>query len=138
MEYRRFADTYVIRLDRGEEIVKSLTKLCADENVQLGCITGLGAADRVILGLFDVAKGKFSSAVFEGAYEIASLTGNATRKDGEVSLHLHAAIADSTQNALGGHLSEARISATAEIFMTVAEGRVERKSDGSGLNLMKF
>ncbi len=90
MEYRRFADTYVIRLDRGEEIVKSLTKLCADENVQLGCITGLGAADRVILGLFDVAKGKFSSAVFEGAYErIASLTGNATRKDGEVSLHLH-------------------------------------------------
>ena len=138
MEYRRFADTYVIRLDRGEEIVKSLTKLCAAENVQLPCRPGPGPPDRVILGLFDVAKGKFSSAVFEGAYEIASLTGNATRKDGEVSLHLHAAIADSTQNALGGHLSEARISATAEIFMTVAEGRVEREPDGSGLNLMKF
>ena len=73
MEYRRFADTYVIRLDRGEKIVKSLTKLCADENVQLGCITGLGAADRVILGLFDVAKGKFSSAVFEGGMKLRRL-----------------------------------------------------------------
>ena len=58
MEYRRFADTYVIRLDRGEEIVKSLTKLCADENVQLGCITGLGAAESCDFGAFRCGKGK--------------------------------------------------------------------------------
>ena len=60
MEYRRFADTYVIRLDRGEEI-KVATKLCADENVQLGCITGLGAADRDFWGW--MWQRKFSSRV---------------------------------------------------------------------------
>ena len=28
MEFQKFADTYVVRLDKGEEIIASLQKLC--------------------------------------------------------------------------------------------------------------
>ena len=78
-----------------------------------------------------------SAAVFEGAYEIASLTGNA-KKDGEVFCIPCGYSRQLRKNALGGHLSEARISATAaEIFKTVTKAEKESQMD-RGWNLMKF
>ena len=44
MEYRKFADTYVIRLDKGEEIISSLQAICEKENIRLGSVEGIGAA----------------------------------------------------------------------------------------------
>ena len=44
MEYRKFDDTYVIRIDRGEEIITSLTDFCREEGVKLGSVQALGAA----------------------------------------------------------------------------------------------
>ena len=35
MEYRKFAQGYVLRLDPGEEIAGSLTRLVEEEGVQL-------------------------------------------------------------------------------------------------------
>ena len=49
MEYRRFENSYVVRLNKGEEVISSLKKLCKDENIRLGEITGLGASDLIEL-----------------------------------------------------------------------------------------
>ena len=35
MEYQKFADTYVVRIDKGEEFIASLQALCEKENIQL-------------------------------------------------------------------------------------------------------
>ena len=42
MEYMKFDDAYVVRLDRGEEIVESLTKICDREKITLATIEGIG------------------------------------------------------------------------------------------------
>lgn len=52
MEYRKYNDTYVIRMDCGEEVVASLTEFCRKEAVDLGSVQALGAADRVMVGLY--------------------------------------------------------------------------------------
>ena len=44
MEYMKFDDAYVVRLDCGEEIVESLTKICDREKITLATIEGIGAA----------------------------------------------------------------------------------------------
>ncbi len=49
MEYRKFADTYVIRLDKGEEIISSLQAICEKENIRLGSVEGIGAADHAVI-----------------------------------------------------------------------------------------
>ena len=41
MEYRKFDDTYVVRLNKGEEVIESLKDLCKNENIELAEITGL-------------------------------------------------------------------------------------------------
>ena len=69
--------------------------------------------------------------------ELTSLSGNVSSMDGEVYLHLHANFANEQNIVRGGHLNEATVSATAEIFITQTPGIIGRYFDEKiGLNLM--
>ena len=140
MDYRNFGDCLVVRLDRGEEIVSSIEKICRKENITLGSIEGIGAADHAVIGLYDVGERFFHQKVLDEPLEITSVTGNISTKDGEIYLHIHISLADAEMKMTGGHLKECRISATAELFIRRLEGCVERKLDEAvtGLNLYEF
>ncbi len=140
MDFRRFGEDYVVRLDRGEEVVSCLSDLCEKENIRLGAVTGLGAADRVVIGLYDVSSRVYHKTTLEGPMEITALVGNISRKDGAPYLHLHINVCDEQMRVFGGHLNECRISATAEISVRVIAGEVGRRMDDdvTGLNLYRF
>ena len=140
MEYRKFDQGYVLRLDPGEEIVASLTRLVEQENVQLGTVSALGAAGDVTIGIFNTKEKQYYSQRYQGDYEISALVGNVTRKEGEPYLHLHITIGNPvTGEVHAGHLTAATISATLELFLQVWDGSVGRKfSDAVGLNLFEF
>ncbi|MBP5737038.1 MAG: DNA-binding protein [Acidaminococcaceae bacterium] len=140
MEYRKFADTYVVRIDKGEEIIASLQALCEKENIRLASVSGIGAADRAVIGLYDVGSRQYHKTELEGAMEITSLLGSVTRKDGAVYLHLHINLCDKNMQIFGGHLNECRIGATGEIIVRTIPGQVGRLLDEkvTGLNLFQF
>ena len=140
MEYRKFDQGYVLRLDPGEEIVSCLTKLVEQEAIQLGSVSALGAAGDVTIGIFDTQRKQYASRRYQGQYEISALVGNVTRQEGKPYLHLHITIGNPvTGEVHAGHLSSAVISATLELFLQVWEGQVGRKfSDTVGLNLLEF
>ncbi|MBR4473507.1 MAG: DNA-binding protein [Oscillospiraceae bacterium] len=140
MDYRKFQDTYVIRLDRGEEIVSALTEFCRNEQILLGTVEALGASDHAVIGLYDVGEKQYHRHSFDGPMEITSLLGSITTKNGEPYLHLHINLCREDMSVIGGHLNECRISATCEMFVRKLEGVVERKldEDGTGLNLFQF
>ncbi|MBQ9827664.1 MAG: DNA-binding protein [Lachnospiraceae bacterium] len=140
MEYRRFGDTYVVRLQKGEEIASSLAELCRNEGIKLAAVEGIGAADHLVIGLYDVGTRVYHKTEFNGPMEITSLLGNVSRKDGEVYLHLHINVCDTEMNVIGGHMNECRIGATGEIFIREIPGEVERLLDEeeTGLNLYRF
>ena len=139
MEYRRFQDTLVVRLDPGEEIVEELTKLAGSEHIALAEVSGLGAVKDITVGVFSVAEQKFCPNRFQGALEIVSLTGTITEMDGKPYLHLHLSAGDREGRVFGGHLSRAVISATGELTVRVLDGHVGRKfSPKIGLNLFDF
>ena len=139
MEYRKFDDTYVVRLNKGEEVIESLKDLCKNENIELAEITGLGASNLVEIGLFNVNTKEYNTKIFEGMFEITSLIGNVTRKDGEVYLHIHINFGDEEGLIKGGHLVRSIISATSEIVVRRINGKVGRKlSNEIGLNLLEF
>lgn len=139
MEYKKFDDNYVLRLNRGEEVITSIKELCEKENIKLAEITGLGASDLVEIGVFNINTKEYKTKTFEGMFEITSLVGNVTRKDGEVYLHIHINFGDEQGNVKGGHLVKSKISATSEIIIRKIEGEVGRKlSNEIGLNLLEF
>ena len=67
MDYRRFDDKFVIRLEKGEEVISCLKELCKKENIRLGEITGLGAANLVEIGVFNVNTKEYNTKIFENS-----------------------------------------------------------------------
>ena len=139
MDYRRFENTIVVRLNRGEEILTELKKICEAENVKLARLYALGATDHFVVGAYSVEEQKYYKNEFNGAFEITSLVGNINTMNGEYYSHLHITCADDKAACFGGHLNEARISATCEMFINIIDGSVDRyKDEVTGLNLFKF
>lgn len=139
MEYIKTGDTYIVRMDRGEEIIEQLTELIGKEHIRLAKVEAIGACDYIKVGLYNVSEQKYHSHEFEGAMEITSLLGNITEKDGAPYIHLHINAGDEECHVIGGHLNACRIAATCEMFVTVLEGSVDRRVDERiGLNVFKF
>ena len=139
MEYRKFGNTYAVRMDRGEEVVAKLTELCEKEQIHLATVEALGAVDHAIVCVYDVPTKTFFRHTFDGPMEIGHLGGSVTTKDGQVYLHLHGTVCDQELRAHGGHINELRVSATCEMFIHVLEGTVERQmNEEIGLHLFRF
>lgn len=139
MDYRRFGDTLVIRMDKGEEIIQQLRLVAGREKVKLAAVEALGAVDDFTVGVFDTDEKQYHSNTFTGAFEIVSLTGTVTTMDDKFYAHLHMSAGDREGRVFGGHLNSATVSATCEMVVRVLDGRVERRLDETvGLNLFRF
>lgn len=139
MEYKRFGDTVVLRILRGEEIHAAIQAVATKEKIQLATVQGIGACDYVKLGLYKVEHKQYFALEFTGEMELTSLLGNITTKEGQYYGHLHATLGLEDGSVVGGHLSEGRISATCEVFIRIIDGQVDRFLDETtGINLMKF
>ena len=129
MQYKRFGNTCMVRIDLGEDIVESLKKLCEDEQIRLGRVEAIGATDHAVIGVYDLAKKEYYPEKIDGFMEIASLNGNITAMDGKPYIHLHTVLADQQHVIHGGHVLEMRVGATCEMFVTVLEGEVTRQKE---------
>ncbi|MGI6685914.1 MAG: PPC domain-containing DNA-binding protein [Bacillota bacterium] len=139
MEFKRFNDKYVIRLDKNEEVVETLKNFCQEQEITLGWVNGIGAVNRATIGLFETAIKKYHARELTGDMEVSSLTGNISSMNGEVYLHLHICLSDKENKTYGGHLTSATISATGELIVGVIDGTVDRKFNPEiGLNLLQF
>ena len=139
MEYRVFKDTVLVRLDKGDEIVKSILDVAQKEGLTLASVSGIGATDDFEVGVFDLERSDYDHYRFQGNHEIVALVGNITTKDGAPYLHLHITCAGKEEKIVGGHLFKAKVSLTAEIFLHKGAGRAERLRDEDlGINTLYF
>ncbi len=140
MEYKNIDDTRIlVRLDPGDEVVASLEAVAQKENIELAMVQGLGALNRVVMGVYDIVAQEFKATTLEGALEMISVTGTLDTMGAEHYSHFHIAVGDENGRAYGGHLKEAVISATGEIIVTKLPGKIDRvKSEVTGLNIWKF
>ena len=137
MEYKRIDDRhYVIRIDKGEEVLDQLKEFCNKEIINAGEFRGIGASDKIEIGLFNTKTKEYKTSIKEGMFEITSLLGNISRKDDDIYLHAHINFSDELLNVYGGHLVKCYISATCELIITVLNGNISREfNDEIGLNL---
>jgi len=118
---------YLLRFDRGEEVITTLLRWAKERKLEGAFLTGLGAVENPHLGYFDAEKKGYIDKEFEGEFEIASLTGNLAWDDDDPIAHIHVTIAGPNFLAFGGHLYSAVVSGTVEIAVIQFGSKLERK-----------
>lgn len=139
MEYRKFDNTMIVRIDKGEEILAEIKELAIKENIKLASVAALGAVNDFTVGVFNVEEKKYYSNRFKGNFEIVSLVGTINTMNDEFYAHVHMSAGNDKGQVFGGHLNRAVVSATCEMVITIINGKVDRCfSEEIGLNLFKF
>ena len=139
MDYRRFGNKIIARIDRGEEILEKVKEIALKENIKLAGISALGATNDFTVGVYNVDEKKYYANEFKGSYEIVSLTGTINTMNGEFYTHIHMSAGNDKGEVFGGHLNKAVISATCEMVIDIIDGSVDRIYDEeTGLNIFKF
>ncbi|HSW97434.1 MAG TPA: PPC domain-containing DNA-binding protein [Candidatus Saccharimonadales bacterium] len=130
--------TLILRFDRDEEILESLSQFCAEENIHAAYFSTIGAVKEVILAYYNLETQTYQDRVITEDLEITSVTGNVGVLKGKIIIHAHGTFGKSNFEIIGGHIKKMLISATGEVVLKKLKGNLERAFDKeTGLNLMK-
>jgi len=126
VKHQRTRYGYVLRLDRGEEIVETLRAFAREHGIRGAALSGIGSCGETELGFFDPETREYVKRRFDGDHEIGALTGNLSEMDGEPFPHCHVVIAGRDFVAHTGHLFRGVVTVTCEIQI-VADTDVLRR-----------
>ena len=102
------------RLDRGAPLFEALLQICRERHVRAGELRALGSLETAEVAEFDQAARTWKPGrkFAGGGFEVLSLTGNVSEKDGALALHAHVTLMRDRDNGVelvGGHLVAARV-----------------------------
>ena len=128
---------YLLVLKKGDDIVNSLLSYCKEAKINSASVSAIGAVSEAELGFYDLPNKKYINRIITEPMEIASLSGNIVKKDNNNIAHIHAMFSNKNMFSCGGHLIEAKVAATCEIYLTTFNEVIFREHSHSiGLNLI--
>ena len=144
MDYRKFGETYYVRMDRGDEIVSVLMDLCKKEGIQSAYYCGIGGCSKAEMQIFRPERNEFETEEITGVLELVSLMGNIISDESDdLYHHTHALftyIDNNEHKSVSGHLKSSTVLYTAEIELRpVIGGVIRREYDPeTGTGFWKF
>ncbi|MHA1626767.1 MAG: PPC domain-containing DNA-binding protein [Candidatus Asgardarchaeia archaeon] len=128
LEDRVIGRVTIARLERGEDILDSLSELSREKDIHSAFFTLIGALSQARFGYFE--GGIYKTIEVKENVEIVSCMGNVTKKGSESFIHAHIAVACEDGSVYGGHLMKGCIvDPTAEVFIVKVRPSVIRKVD---------
>jgi predicted DNA-binding protein with PD1-like motif len=130
---------WVLVLDRGEELLETVTGFLEEHGILGGFVTGLGALRDITLGYYDLEEREYQKRHFDEVMELGNLTGSIGAVDGKPFLHAHATCSGPELIAFSGHLFSGEVAATAEVIVADFGVELPREADEEiGLKLFRL
>ena len=126
MNYRIEKNKIFIKIAQNELINKSFEKLAESNNIGCAWVNGLGAIQNPEVGYYSISKKSYCKKKFSGDYELLSLIGNISMKDGKHFSHTHITFSDTNYRVFGGHLFDAKVTAAGEFIMFPGNKNINR------------
>jgi uncharacterized protein len=124
--------TFVVAFGPGDDVLAGLNELARTQGWRAAHFSGIGSFSRAALGWYDFGRKQFRKLQRQGTPEVVAFHGNVTHgADGAPLVHVHCAVGDEQGAVTGGHLLEATVAATLELFLTVEPVPVRKALDES-------
>jgi len=128
---------YAIILAKGDEVMSGLTDFARQNKVTSASFTAIGAFSHATVAWFDDARKEFRLIPIEQQVELVSMIGDIALVNDQPAVHTHVALASSDGTVRGGHVINAFVFPTLELFMTVYPTPLHKESDeATGLKLI--
>lgn len=131
------AKNYAIILAKGDEVMSGLTDFARQNKVTSASFTAIGAFSHATVAWFDDGRKEFKLIPIEQQVELVSMIGDIALVNDQPAVHTHVAVASSDGTVRGGHVINAFVFPTLELFMTVYPTPLHKESDkATGLKLI--
>ena len=128
---------YILRFDRGEELLAALAAWCGTNKIGAATLSGIGAAGEIVLAYYNLETKEYENHTITEDLEIISLLGNVALFDARPLIHLHGSFGDKNLQIRGGHVRKLLVSATLELAVQTYAQSIQRRHDATtGLNLL--
>jgi len=141
MKVKDVESGFVIKLERNERVMETLTNFCTERSIKGGFFHALGAVKNTEIGYYNLEKREYFFKKIPEDREVASMTGNIALVDGKPFIHAHAVLSamDDTLSCVGAHIKETEVAVTLEVYLTPFASAFTREYDEeTGLKLLKI
>jgi uncharacterized protein len=137
MRFQRFGDRYIVRLESGESVIDTLTDFLRSEHIEFADLSAAGAVSWIRLGYWNAETRAYEYRELDEQMEVVSFQGNGALKDGAPFLHLHGVVGRQDFSVVAGHIKEAHVHPTLEVWLRTEDVPVRRVHDSvRGLDLL--
>jgi predicted DNA-binding protein with PD1-like motif len=124
-------------LKAGAKIPDDIVAIAAKEKIATARVEAIGGVEKLRLAYFNRTEKKYEEHDFSEFFEVTSILGNITQKDGRPFLHAHGNFGRRDLSVIGGHVMSARVYPILEVVITPTKNRALRKFDDDlGLNVI--
>ncbi len=116
-------------LAKGDEVMSGLTEFAQREIIVSGHLTAIGALASARFGCFDRARKAYRDMPIHHQVELISPVGDVGLPNEAPQIHIHAAVGLPDGQVRGGHMLEAIVGPTLELFLTAYPTPLVRKHD---------
>ena len=127
MKFRMEKSRAYMTLAKGDNINKTFESFAEVKGVGCAWLNGIGALENPEIGYYSLEDKSYYRKTFKGEYELTSLIGNITLKEGKPFSHTHITFSDTEFRVFGGHLFNANITAAGEFIMQFSSDEINRE-----------
>ena len=136
MNFRIDNSQVLITMAKGDYINRTFESFSEIKGIGCAWLNGIGALENPEIGYYFIDDKSYHRKYFKGEFELTSLIGNISIKDGKPFAHTHITFSDTNYRVFGGHLFDAKITAAGEFIMQLGDVNITREMNhGIGLPL---
>ena len=121
--------TYAIIFGKNDEFMAGLTEFAEDNHFKASHFTAIGAFHEALLGWFDGEKNAYKKIPIIQQVEVASLVGDIGLINGKPAVHAHAVFGFPDGTTRCGHIINATVWPTLELFLTDEPATLVKEED---------
>lgn len=120
------ARTFALVFEIGDDAVEELTAFARRESIRCAAVSGIGGFSAANLGYYDIRAKRYEPIRIDDQVEVTSLLGNVTLYKNEPRVHVHCTVGFRGGPTKAGHLLQATVRPTLELFVREYATPLER------------
>ncbi len=137
MKVNKIREGYMIVLHPGDKVMECFNRFAKENSITSAVFSGLGAFSQVEIGHYNITTRRYLSETYTESLEVLNINGNITMREGRPFVHMHTILSDPSMKVIGGHLVEAEVSVTLELYVReLGEPLTRKMNEDIGLYLI--